>query len=110
MTGVPKFPDSQELPDVSYARFAEQLGLGSITVTNPDEVAGAWEQALASDRPFVIDALTDPDVPPIPPHATMEQMMDSAKAILAGDEDSWGLIKTGIRQKVQEFLPGSKGS
>ena len=58
----------------------------------------------------MIDAFTDPDVPPIPPHATMEQMMDSAKAILAGDEDSWGLIRTGIRQKVQEFLPGTKGS
>jgi len=110
MTGVPKFPDSQEIPDVSYARFADQLGLGYVTVTEPDEVAGAWEQALSADRPFVIDALTDPDVPPIPPHATMEQMIDSAKAILAGDEDSWGVIKTGIRQKAQEFIPGRKGS
>ena len=110
MTGVPKFPDSQEIPDVSYASFAEQIGLGAITVSQPDQIGSAWEQALSADRPFVIDAICDPDIPPIPPHATIEQMLDSAKAILAGDEDSWGMLRTGIRQKVQAFLPGRKES
>jgi pyruvate dehydrogenase (quinone) len=108
MTGVPKFADSQEIPDVSYAAFAKEVGLEAMTVTKPEEVAGAWDRALAAGRPAVIDAYSDPDIPPIPPHATMEQMIDSAKAILAGDEDAWGIVKTGVRQKAQEFLPGRK--
>ena len=58
----------------------------------------------------MLDVYTDPDVPPIPPHATLEQMRDSAKALIGGDENAWGVLKTGIRQKAQEFLPGTKGS
>ncbi len=109
-TGVPKFAASQDLPDISYASFAASLGLHAIEVHKANEVAPAWDQALAADRPTVLDVHTDPDVPPIPPHATLEQMRDSAKALMAGDENAWGVLKTGIRQKAQEFLPGTKGA
>jgi pyruvate dehydrogenase (quinone) len=110
MTGVPKFEDSQSLPDISYAAFASSLGLQAIEVNQAEEVGPAWDKALAGDRPTVLDVRTDPNVPPIPPHATLQQMMDSAKALIAGDPDRWDIIKTGVRQKAQEFLPGPKGS
>ncbi|HEU5037518.1 MAG TPA: thiamine pyrophosphate-requiring protein [Nocardioides sp.] len=105
MEGSPKFVASQTLPDVDYAGFAATLGLQSITVTTPDEVGPAWDRALSADRPTVIDFHTDPDVPPIPPHATFEQMKDAAKAMLEGDENRWGIIKEGFKTKAQEFLP-----
>jgi pyruvate dehydrogenase (quinone) len=107
-TGVPKFADSQDLPDVSYAAFAASLGLQAIEVHTADEIGPAWERALTADRPTVLDVHTDPDVPPIPPHATRQQMLASAKALLGGDDNAWGVMKTGIRQKAQEFLPGTK--
>jgi pyruvate dehydrogenase (quinone) len=107
-TGVPKFADSQSLPDVSYAAFAAGLGLLAIEIHHPDEIGPAWEKALSADRPAVLDVHTDPDVPPIPPHATMAQVLGSAKAMIGGDEDAWGVIKTGVRQKAQEWLPGRK--
>jgi pyruvate dehydrogenase (quinone) len=47
-------------------------------------------------------------VPPIPPHATFEQAKSVVKAVLGGDEDSAGFIKQGIKQKVQQYLPGQK--
>jgi pyruvate dehydrogenase (quinone) len=50
----------------------------------------------------------DPNVPPIPPHATLEQIKSMASSILHGDEDRWGLMKQGLKQKAQEFLPGGK--
>ena len=109
MAGAPKFAESQTLPDVSYAAFAASLGLGSIEVHDPDDIAGAWKAALADSRPTVLDVHTDPDVPPIPPHADFDQVKGAAKAMIAGDEDAAGVIKTGIKQKVQEFLPGTKG-
>jgi pyruvate dehydrogenase (quinone) len=107
MEGSPKFAESQTLPDVDFAAFASSLGLQAITVTSPDDVAPAWERALAADRPTVIDFHTDPDVPPIPPHATFEQMKDAAEAMLKGDENRWGIIKEGLKTKAQEFLPHS---
>jgi pyruvate dehydrogenase (quinone) len=31
-----------------------------------------------------------------------------AKAVVGGDEDASGFIKQGIKQKVQQYLPGEK--
>jgi pyruvate dehydrogenase (quinone) len=106
-TGVPKFAASQELPDVSYADFASGLGLLAIEVHDADAIGPAWDRALAADRPTVLDVHTDPDVPPIPPHSTIQQMRDTAKALVGGDENAWGVIKTGVRQKAQELIPGA---
>jgi pyruvate dehydrogenase (quinone) len=109
MGGTPKFVESQALPDVSYAGFAGSLGLGAITITDPEDLAGAWKTALNADRPYVLDVHCDPDVPPIPPHATLEQMTSSAKALIKGDPSRWGVIKEGIKTKAQELLPQSGG-
>jgi pyruvate dehydrogenase (quinone) len=107
MGGAPKFTESQRLPEVDYAAFAASLGLHAVTVTDPDDLGPAWERALSADRPMVLDVHCDPNVPPIPPHATFEQMKDSAEALLAGDENAWGVVKEGVRTKLQEFLPHS---
>ncbi|UYP20093.1 thiamine pyrophosphate-requiring protein [Rhodococcus sp. Z13] len=106
MGGAPKFAESQTLPDVDYAAFARSLGLGAETVRTTEELGPAWERALAADHPTVLDVYTDPDMPPIPPHATWEQFTDVAKAVLAGDENRWGFVKKGVRTKLQEYLPG----
>ncbi|MBA3411017.1 MAG: thiamine pyrophosphate-requiring protein [Geodermatophilaceae bacterium] len=106
MGGAPKFVESQQLPDVDYAAFAASLGLAARTVTDPEELAGAWAQALSADRPMLLDVHTNADIPPIPPHATFEQMKDSALALAKGDTDGWGILKEGLKTKAQEFLPG----
>ena len=107
MEGAPKFTESQVLPDVDYAAFAASLGLQGINVDKPDQLGPAWERALSADRPTLLDVRTDPDVPPIPPHATFEQAKDAARALLKGDEDRWGVIKEGLKTKAQELLPGN---
>jgi len=105
MEGAPKFVESQRLPDVSYAGFAESLGLLAITVEKPDELGLAWDEALAAARPAVLDVITDPDLPPIPPHVTLEQAKKTAESLLKGDANRAGVIKEGIRAKVAEMLP-----
>jgi pyruvate dehydrogenase (quinone) len=105
MEGTPKFTESQTLPDVSYAAFAAGLGLQAITVQKPEEVGAAWDRALGADRPTLLDVRCDPNVPPIPPHATFEQMKDAAEALFKGDEDRWGVLKEGLKTKLQELLP-----
>jgi pyruvate dehydrogenase (quinone) len=108
MSGAPKFAESQTLPDVDYAGFARSLGLAGVNIDDPDDLGPAWTAALAATRPTVLDVICDPDVPPIPPHATFEQVKGVAGAVLHGDEDAWGFVKQGVKQKVQQYLPGSK--
>jgi pyruvate dehydrogenase (quinone) len=88
MEGEPKFSASQDLPDVPFARYAELLGLRGIRVEHPAEVAPALDEALAADRPVVIDALVDPSVPPLPPELTDKQRESLAKALAGGDPDA----------------------
>ena len=104
MGGTPKFVESQALPEMSYADVAAGFGLGAIAVDDPEKLAGAWETALAADRPYVLDVRCDPDVPPIPPHSDLDQMLKTARA-LVGDPNRWQVVKEGVKTKVQEVLP-----
>ncbi|MDN3021953.1 thiamine pyrophosphate-requiring protein [Streptomyces sp. S.PB5] len=106
MEGAPSFLPSQELPDVQYAAFARSLGLTGIRVEKPEDVEAGWRAGLEADGPAVIEFLTDPAVPPIPPHATWDQMEATAESILKGDADRGSMIKQGFKAKMQEFLPG----
>ncbi|MFJ4499710.1 thiamine pyrophosphate-requiring protein [Streptomyces sp. NPDC088864] len=106
MSGAPQFLPSQSLPDVRYADFARSVGLDGLRVEKPEQVEGAWHRALACDRPFVIDFRTDPAVPPIPPHASLDQIEAAATAILKGDSDRADVVRQGFKAKVQEILPG----
>ncbi|OMC47914.1 thiamine pyrophosphate-requiring protein [Mycolicibacterium fortuitum] len=108
MQNSPKFPQSQDLPDVDYAAFARSLGLHGTNIDDPDALGGAWDQALGADRPTVLDVRCDPDVPPIPPHATYDQAKSLVEAVLGGDEDAKGFIKKGVKQKLQQYLPHEK--
>ena len=108
MASAPKFAESQNLPDVDFAAFAAGLGLNALAVKDPEELADAWRNALAADRPTVLDVHTDPDMPPIPPHATWDQFKSATTAVLSGDEDRVGFVKVGLKTKAQEFMPHKK--
>jgi pyruvate dehydrogenase (quinone) len=108
MAGAPKFVESQALPDVDFAAFAAGLGLNAMSVKDPEELGDAWREALSADRPTVLDVFTDPDMPPIPPHATWDQFKAASAAVLSGDEDRKGFVKVGLKTKAQEFLPHKK--
>ncbi len=105
MSGDPKFEASQELPPFQYAAYAEMLGLKGITVDKKDEVGPAWDAALAADRPVVVDAVTDPEVPPLPPHIEFEQAKSLLAAMMKGDPASREIIRQGFKGKLQEFVP-----
>jgi pyruvate dehydrogenase (quinone) len=101
--GDPRLDASQLLPDFPYARYAELIGLHGIRVDRPEDVASAWEQALAADRPVVFEALTDPEVPPLPPHIRFEQVKHMAKA-LPGDPAKRRIMREAARGKLDEVL------
>jgi len=105
MTGDIKFEASQDLPDFPYAHFAESIGLRGIRVEDPEQIGQAWDRALSSDRPVVLEAITDPDVPTLPPHITLEQAKHFTMSLLKGDPNEGGIIKQAVKGMVQSFVP-----
>lgn len=103
LAGDPKLDASQVLPEFDYARYAELIGLGGIRVESPDEVGPAWDEALAADRPTVLDVVTDPEVPPLPPHITLEQAKQMASAILKGEPAAGRIARHALRGKLHEL-------
>jgi pyruvate dehydrogenase (quinone) len=104
MSGDPKFKPSQDVPDFHFARYAELLGLTGIRVDKPEEIAPAWEQALAARRPVVIEAVTDPEVPTLPPHISFEQAMHFGQALLH-DPERKSMFRGAIKDLVESFVP-----
>ncbi|MDP9231405.1 MAG: thiamine pyrophosphate-requiring protein [Actinomycetota bacterium] len=105
LEGDPKYEASQVLPDFPYARYAELLDFKGIRVDAPDDVGPAWDEALAADRPVLYEAITDPEVPPLPPHITFQQAHHYMTAV-AGDPDRGAMIKESLKQKLAGFVPG----
>jgi pyruvate dehydrogenase (quinone) len=104
LSGDPKLEVSQNLPDFPYARYAELLGLTGIRVDSPDQVAGAWDQALAADGPVLIEAVTDPEVPPLPPHIRFDQAREMALALAKGDPNRGRIIRQTFRAKLADLV------
>jgi pyruvate dehydrogenase (quinone) len=106
--GDPKFEASQEVPNVAYAKYAELLGLKGIYVDRPEDLARAWDEAFASDMPVVIEVVTDPNVPPLPPHITLENAKAFMSTLLTGDPEEVSVIKQTVKQVAADYLPGKK--
>ena len=105
MSGDPKFEGSQDIPEFNYAQYAQMLGLEGIRVEKEEEIGPALKQAMAARRPVVLDLLSDPSVPPLPPHITLKQAKDFASSIARGDVNAWDMIKDTYNQVIENFLP-----
>jgi pyruvate dehydrogenase (quinone) len=105
LSGDPKFVASQEVPDFPYAKYAELLGFEGIRVDRPEQLGGAWQTAFAAKRPVVVEAMTDPNVPPLPPHISTKEAKGLAAALVKGDPDGWDVVREAFVGKMKEFYP-----
>ncbi len=107
LAGDPEFETSQNVPEFNFASYAESLGLKGIRVTKAEEVAGAWDEAFRADRPVVLDVLTDPNVPTIPPHITFKQMVNMSKTLLKGDPHEKSIIRQTFKDVMKSLIPNN---
>jgi pyruvate dehydrogenase (quinone) len=105
MTGDPKYEASQDIPDFPFARYAELLGLRGIFVDKPEQIGEAWDQAFESDRPVVVEAYTDPNVPTLPPHISFKEAEAFSKALIKGDPEEIGIIRQTFKDAIESYLP-----
>lgn len=108
LSGDPKYNASQDIPDFPFAEYAKLIGLGGIKVTAPNQIGPAWKQALQSDRPFVLEAYTDPNVPPLPPHITLKQAIAFSSSLFKGDSEASGILKQSFRDLIESYIPFRK--
>ena len=106
MEGDPRFEASQSIPYVPFEQWADMIGLRGIKIDDPAQIDAAWEQAFTSDRPVIINAITDPEEPPLPPHVTLQQAKSMTESVLKGDPAGVRDMVTAVREKVEEFIPG----
>ncbi len=107
MEGDPKFTGSQAVPNFPYAKYADLLGLRGIRVDRSEDVALAWDQALTSAVPTVLEMVTDPDVPPLPPHISAKEAKAYMSALLHRDPDSIGIVTSSIKEVWEGLFPPS---
>jgi pyruvate dehydrogenase (quinone) len=103
LSGDPKLEASQRLPDFPYAEYAKLIGLRGVRVDRPEDVGAGWDEALGAGRPALLEVITDPEVPPLPPHIRFEQAAGLAKALLKGEPSRREIITESIKGKLAEF-------
>jgi len=102
--GAGKTESTQSIPDFPYHRYAELIGLKGIFVDNPDRVGAAWDEALAADRPVILEAYTDPNVPPLPPHITLKDAKNFM--MMMRDEPELGsVLKNTAKELLTSIIP-----
>jgi pyruvate dehydrogenase (quinone) len=106
LSGDPKYPATQQIPDFPAARYAELVGLHGVKVERPEDLADAWDEVLAAGRPAVLEAVVDPEIPPLPPHITVEQVKKMTRAMVKGDPEAVGVTEKSFLMKIEELLPG----
>jgi pyruvate dehydrogenase (quinone) len=110
LAGDPRFATSQDLPFFPFAEFARTLGLNGIRVDKPEAIGAAWDEALAADRPTLLEMVTDPDVPPLPPHVSGKQVREYLKAIAKGDSQAIDIVVASAKEWWDGLFPAKAGS
>ena len=107
MNANPRYDASQDIPDVRYSAFAEQIGLKGIFVDESATLGAAWDEALGADGPVVLEVKTDPEIAPLPPHISFKEAKNFMFA-MAKDDDAGHVIKDTARQVVNAVLGREK--
>ncbi len=102
--GDGKTPSTQTIPNFPYHRYAELIGLKGIFCDNPDHIADAWKEALAADRPVIIEFKADPNVPPLPPHITLKEA-ENFITMMRDEPELGSVIENSAKQVLANFLP-----
>jgi pyruvate dehydrogenase (quinone) len=105
--GTGKTESTQSIPDFPYHRYAELLGLKGIFVDDPEKLGAAWEEALSADRPVILECYTDPNVPPLPPHITLEDAKNFM-TMMPSEPELRSVLKNSFKQVFARILPTEK--
>ena len=103
--GEGKTPSTQSIPDFPYHKYAELIGLKGIYCDDPERIGAAWDEALAADRPVILEFRADPNVPPLPPHITLKDARNFV-TMTRNEPELGSVIRNSVSELVAGVLPG----
>ena len=107
MLGDGRTPSTQSVPDFPYAKYAELIGLNGFYCDDPEKIAETWRAALASDKPCIVEFRADPDVPPLPPHITLEDAKNFL-TMLRDEPNLKSVVVNSAKQIFARVMPGKE--
>jgi pyruvate dehydrogenase (quinone) len=93
-----------ELEPIDFAKVAEACGARGYTIERPQDAEGILREALAHDGPAVVQAVVDPNEPPMPGKVTTEQAYKFAKSLARGQRDAVKILKTVVEDQLREVI------
>ena len=100
--GNPEF--GVELQPIDFAGVAENCGAAGFTIERAEEAEEVFRRALAHDGPAVIQAVVDPNEPPMPGNVNTEQFIKFSEALIRGQKDGLKILKTVLKDKIREVV------
>jgi thiamine pyrophosphate-dependent acetolactate synthase large subunit-like protein len=96
VSGLPPFPDATSLVNPDFSAYAKACGGDGVRVEHAKDIVPAIEQAIASDKPFIIDAVVSSGELSMPPTLKVEQAwgfglskLKEGMLAVTGDHDIW---------------------
>jgi pyruvate dehydrogenase (quinone)/pyruvate oxidase len=93
-----------DLAPIDFAAFARACGGTGFTIEDPSECGAILDRAFATPGPVVIEAVVDPNEPPMPPKVTARQAAHLAEALAKGTTDGHKIIQTILKDKIRELV------
>jgi pyruvate dehydrogenase (quinone) len=102
LEGNPEF--GVELEPIDFAKVAEACGARGFTIERPEDAERVLREALAHRGPTLVQAVVDPNEPPMPGKINTEQALKFAKSLLRGQRDAIKIVKTIAEDKIREVI------
>lgn len=93
-----------QLQPIDFEAVAKGCGVAGYTVDDPHLVESVLRQAFDHSGPAVVQAVIDPNEPPLPGKITTDQAWQFAKALARGQKDGWEIIKTVVENTIREVV------
>jgi pyruvate dehydrogenase (quinone)/pyruvate oxidase len=100
--GNPEF--ACDLQPIDFVGVARACGAQGYSIEDPAECAATLKQALATPGPVLIEALVDPNEPPMPPKATLRQVTHLAESLARGTPDRGRIARTIASDVIRELV------
>jgi len=93
-----------DLQPIDFAGVARAFGVSSFVIEDPKRCGAILDQALATEGPVLIEAVVDPDAPPMPAKVNAAQALHFAEAIARGEKDAGSIIRDIAGEKIRELV------
>jgi len=93
-----------DLTPIDFVAFAHACGGTAFSIEDPAECGETLDRALATPGPVIIEAVIDPNEPPMPPKVTAKQTAHFVESLAKDTPDRRKIVETIVADKVREMV------